>query len=231
MGLYQYLVAGQDPVAQATAFCNWIGPPSAVAPGTVFILDLEEGNGDQSVRANAWHDKVDTFYGLKNKPLNERSWLYSYTSFVASHNLGGIFASNRHTWVAAYQASPPALGHTLWQSTDGTSGSNITSWPGCGRCDTSIHNGTLATLAADAWGGAVEPPVPPPFHGEWVSAGQLSLTDLAATFKLLPSGLLRMTAVHYGAFDPLLAGHVNDVFSGKIPPTTPLPKGAKVWVN
>jgi len=119
--------------------------------GTVFILDLEEGSGDQAPRAMAWHNTVDTFYGLNDNPLNERSWLYSYTSFVTSHNLAVIFASNRHTWIAAYQNSPPAIGHTLWQSTDGQNGSNITNWPGCGRCDTSQHNGNLDTLSADAW--------------------------------------------------------------------------------
>ncbi len=161
MGLYQYLVAGQDPVTQAHAFCSWIGPPSAVHPGTVFICDLEEGSGDQSGRAAEWLTTVDTFYGLDSAPVNMRSWLYSYTSFVASHNLRGIFASPRHTWIAAYQASPPAIGYTLWQSTDGTTGSNITDWPGCGRCDTSVYAGTLPELAAMGWKTGT-PPQPQP---------------------------------------------------------------------
>lgn len=163
IGLYHYLVADQDVSSQANAFCNWVGPRSAVAPGTVFILDLEEGNGDQSNRALMWHNIVDNFYGLSALPLNQRSWLYSYTSFVATHNLGGIFASNRRTWIAAYQSTPPSLGHTLWQSTDGVSGSNIVDWPGCGRTDTSQHDGNLDTLAAMGWQGSMPPtPTPPP---------------------------------------------------------------------
>jgi hypothetical protein len=232
IGLYQYLRADQDPVSQANAFCHWIGPPSAVAPGTVFILDLEEGSGDQAPRAVTWHNTVDTFYGLNDNPLYERSWLYSYTSFVASHNLGSIFASNRHTWVAAYQNSPPAIGHTLWQSTDGQTGANITNWPGCGRCDTSQHNGTLATLSADAWPATATPPSQPQFHGEYITAGMFNLADLCKNVLGVPTNTaLRATAVHYGSYEPVLAGYINDVMTGKKPFTAPIPKGAKIWCD
>lgn len=234
MGLYQYLRAGQDPKAQASAFCNWVGPRSAVSPGTVFILDLEEGDGDQSGRANAWLSFVDHFYGLDTQPLNKRSWLYSYTSFVAAHNLGAIFASARHTWIAAYQSSEPAVGHTLWQSTDGKSGANITSWPGCGRVDTSVHNGTLATLAADTWTASQDPPPPPPpgvFHGEYNTAGMFSLALLGQKLGYSPGALLKMTAVHYGSFDTVLNNYVNDVMTGAKTASEPLPAGAKLWCD
>ena len=90
-GLYQYLVAGQDITAQARAFCSWIGPPTAIAPGTVFIADLEEGAGDQSGRANTWLGVVDRFYGLDARPLPARSWLYAGASFAADHGLAPIF--------------------------------------------------------------------------------------------------------------------------------------------
>jgi hypothetical protein len=232
LGLYHYLRAGQDPKAQAQAFCKWVGPRSAVAPGTVYMLDLEEGDGDQSGRANAWHTAVDDFYGLSAQPLNKRSWLYSYTSFVTAHNLGAMFASDRHTWIAAYQSNPPLIGHTLWQSTDGSKGSNITSWPGCGRCDTSVHNGTLATLAADAWQVSGTPPPPPPpapFHGEYVTAGMSPLSEIAAKLGVPVSTLLRTTAVHYGTFGNDLGGWVSDVLTGAKPSTTPVPKGVKLW--
>jgi len=108
-------------------------------------------------------EAVDTFYGLNDNPVNEKSWLYSYTSFVAAHNLTSIFASQRHTWIAAYQNTPPAVGHTLWQSTDGKTGANITNWPGCGRCDTSLYNGNLAQLAALGWHHATVDPPPVTF--------------------------------------------------------------------
>ena len=112
-----------------------------------------------------WLTLVNTFYGLDAQVLNMRSWLYSYTTFVSSTNLAAIFASNRRTWITAYQTTEPAIGHTLWQSTDGASGSHITTWPGCGRTNTSIFNGNLPTLAAMGWPQPVTPP-PPPSTGE-----------------------------------------------------------------
>jgi len=230
MGLYQYLRKDQDPVSQAEAFCKWIGPKSAVAPGTVFILDLEEGDGNQAARAQSWLNSVDTFYGLNGQTMDKRSWLYSYTSFVTAHGLTSIFSSQRHTWIAAYQNSPPIIGHTLWQSTDGKSGANITNWPGCGKCDTSQHNGTLATLAADAW--PAKAPATPSFHGEYITAGMFSLADLCKNVLGVPTNTaLRATAVHYGFYEAPLADYINDVMTGKKPFTAPIPKGAKIWCD
>ena len=103
MGLYHYLRSGQDVVSQANAFINWIGPPSALAPGSIPMLDLEEGSGDQSARANQWFSIVDAFYGLDKLPLNQRSWLYSGDNFARIHGLIPLFNSDRHTWVASYQ--------------------------------------------------------------------------------------------------------------------------------
>lgn len=228
-GLYQYLVAGQDPAAQARAFCAWIGPPAVVYPGTVFILDLEEGAGNQAARADAWLTVVDRFYGLDKLPLPMRSWLYSGASFAVSQGLAPIFASPRRTWVAAYSAAEPKLGHTLWQSTDGQVGAHITAWAGCGRVDTSVYHGPLAQLAAMGYQGAEKPPAG--FHGEWVSHGQLSLGALAAKLGVLPSTLLRMTATHYKIFGPELAGYLNAVHNGILPVSSPLPAGTKVWVD
>jgi hypothetical protein len=161
IGLYHYVVGGQDITAQAKAFCNWIGPASALFPGTVFMMDLEEGGGNQLNRANTWLNTVDKFYGLDKLPLDKRSWLYSGQSFAVSQGLVPIFNSARHTWVASYKADEShLLPHTLWQSTNGVVGANITSWAGAGRCDTSIGHHSVAELAAMGWkGSAVKPPV------------------------------------------------------------------------
>ena len=123
-GLYQYLRAGQDVHSQANAFIGWIGPH--LNPGEIPILDLEEGSGDQSSRANQWFGIIDAEYGLAKLPLNQRSWLYSGESFAEEHGLGPVFAGARHTWVAAYRSTEPTLGHTLWQSTNGKTGAHIT---------------------------------------------------------------------------------------------------------
>lgn len=231
MGLYHYLVAGQDALSQAKQFCNWVGPPSAVAPGTVFILDHEEGTGDQSGRANTWLNYVDHFYGLDAQPLNMRSWLYSYSAFIGPTNLTGIFASQRHTWIAAYSSTEPSVGHTLWQSTDGQFGSNIVAWPGCGRIDTSISHYSLTQLAAMGWKGQQDTLTDTSFHGEYVTAGMLSLSDLADKLGYPVNTVLRMTAVHYQTFGDVLGQYISDVFTGAQPPTALVPAGVKIWCD
>jgi hypothetical protein len=233
IGLYHYIRADQDAAAQARQFCAWAGPPSVIAPGTVFMLDLEEGGGNQLGRANAWLSHVDTFYGLDSRPLPERSWLYSGQNFAVGAGLAPIFHSARRTWVAAYQASEAGLlPHTLWQSTNGKVGANITSWAGCGRCDTSVFRGPLAGLAAMGWK-APGMPVRPDgrHHGEYVTAGQLPLGGVAAKLGVPPSALLRMTAVHYGSFGDPLAAYLNALHAGTKPASTPLPKGIRFWVD
>lgn len=152
IGLYHYLRAGQDAASQAHAFCNWVGPLSALFPGSIPMLDLEEGSGDQSGRANQWFGIVDSFYGLDKLPLSQRSWLYSGDAFARSQGLAPIFSSPRRTWVAAYRNSETGLlPHTLWQSTNGTVGANRTNWSGCGFVDTSIYHGTLSQLSSLGW--------------------------------------------------------------------------------
>lgn len=236
IGLYHYLVATQDAAAQARQFCSWVGPPSAIAPGTVFMCDLEEGGGNQSGRAESWLSIVDKFYNLDTQPLNMRSWLYSGQSFAVNQGLAPIFHSARHTWIAAYQSSEAGLlPHTLWQSTNGKVGANITTWAGAGKCDTSKHNGTLADLAATGWKGNVKPPVPPPsapWHGEYVTAGLFSLADLCKNVLHYPTNtVLRMTAIHYGAFIGDLGPYINDIMTGAKPWNTPISKGVKLWCD
>jgi len=149
-GLYQYLRAGQDVVSQANAFINWIGPN--LNEGEIPVLDLEEGAGDQSGRASQWFGIIDDAYRLASLPLSQRSWLYSDQDFAVSAGLAPIFNSARRSWVAAYQASETGLlPHTLWQSTNGQTGTNKTSWSGCGFCDTSLYHGTLASLSGLGW--------------------------------------------------------------------------------
>jgi len=96
-------------------------------------------------------------------PLSQRSWLYSGQDFAVNAGLSPIFHSARRTWIAAYQASPAGLlPHTLWQSTDGQVGANRTNWSGCGFVDTSIYQGSLASLAALGWHPPVKSPLPVP---------------------------------------------------------------------
>jgi GH25 family lysozyme M1 (1,4-beta-N-acetylmuramidase) len=142
LGIYQYLVASQDPVVQAEAFVALVG---TLHQGEFAILDLEEGDGDQSARAEAWLTHVDeklTYPGYTG------AWLYSDAAFFEAHGLMPFANSKRHTWVAAYGPNPPAVPHVLWQHTSGEV------WPGIPNrpapapagCDCSIFNGDVNGL-------------------------------------------------------------------------------------
>jgi GH25 family lysozyme M1 (1,4-beta-N-acetylmuramidase) len=148
IGIYHYLVAGQDPTVQADAFCKLLGD---LKPGEIPILDIEEGAGSQVTRSSIWLSYVDHYFDLVARILDKRSWIYSYPGFISSAGLSTAFSSSRPTWVAQYDTAAPSVPHTLWQSTDGQKGVNITDWPGAGKCDTNYYNGNIQTLASLAW--------------------------------------------------------------------------------
>lgn len=146
LGIYQYLVKSQDPVLQAQKFVALVG---VLRPGEFAVLDLEEGDGDQSARAEAWFEIVDA---TLTYPGYAGAWLYSGQAFFKAHGLMAIANSSRHTWVAAYAPSAPTdVPHTLWQHTDKEA------WAGVDTCDCSIFSGDVAGLLAK-----ISTPVPAP---------------------------------------------------------------------
>jgi len=140
LGLYQYLVAGQDPVAQAKAMVSILG--GKLNPGEVVICDIEEGSGSQRARRDAWAHVIET-------ELGDAPWNYSGAFFAQGSGIAPV------DWVAAYQSAEPRAAHTLWQFTDAFA------VPGIGTCDCSVYHGTIGQLAALAHGGT-HPPARPP---------------------------------------------------------------------
>jgi len=133
-GLYQYLVKDRDAATQANEFCDLIG---TLEPGEWPICDLEEGDGDQSGRLEAWMAVVA-------RRLGGVDWAYSGEYFWQSHNLAAARLPSSRTWIAAYGGTEPtAVPHELWQYTDTRSFPGIAS-----ACDASIFHGTAADLAA-----------------------------------------------------------------------------------
>lgn len=139
LGIYQYLVAGQDAAAQARALVSIIGK---LNKGEVVICDLEEGAGNQHARLSAWATVI-------GGALGDAPWCYSGLWFAQSAGIAPV------AWVAAYQSAEPAPPHRLWQFTDAYK------VPGVGTCDCSVFHGTMAQLAALAHGGSQPAPTPP----------------------------------------------------------------------
>jgi hypothetical protein len=129
LGIYQYVVQTQDPVAQARALASLIGK---LQPGEKIIADIEEGSGSQQSRWVAWADEI-------NRLLGHPPWDYSGLNFAATHGLAPV------DWVAAYGTSEPSEPHKLWQFTDAFS------IPGIGTTDCSVFHGTIDELAALAY--------------------------------------------------------------------------------
>jgi hypothetical protein len=213
IGLYQYLRESQTVAEQADAFLKLVGKLEA---NEIPVLDHEEGSGDQFARSAEWFAIVDKALGLEQYPINERSWLYSGDEFAIDHGLAPIFDSARHTWVAAYGATEPALPHSLWQCADGTKGIHITDWPGAGKCDTSIYHGTAAQLSAlIKRGGTAVPTTPvstPKSVKKHVTLGESTISGIASSLGDSVSQMLRLTAEYgpSGKYATDVANWIND---------------------
>jgi len=156
VGIYQYLVAGEDGAAQAQAFHDLVGP---IRPGEVLIADYEEG---QRAMLTAWYNRMHQLYGT---PVAPYLWTYSGLNFGAANGVLPV------EWIAAYQSAEPASSHTLWQFTDAYT------VPGVGTADCSVFHGTIDQLAALAYSGQQQQPQPPAeeymqipgFQGTWLT--------------------------------------------------------------
>jgi Putative peptidoglycan binding domain len=140
LGIYAYLVAGQDGAAQAQAFRALVGP---VQPGEVFIADFEEG---ARPALTAWYNEMITLYGPGIAP-----YLWTYTGLDFGEAQGVLPVQ----WLADYTGTEPSSpAHVLWQFTDAYA------IPGVGTADCSVFRGTIARLAALAYGAAAPAVVP-----------------------------------------------------------------------
>lgn len=72
-------------------------------------------------------------------------------------------------------------------------------------------------------------PEPPVTITSYKADGQISLAELASRRKVAVSTILRLTGSR-GLYDAPLAHYLDDVFSGKIPPSSPVPAGTVLWV-
>lgn len=124
VGLYQYLPANVDANTAAGELLSEVLP---LAPNEWLICDLEEGQGDQQPRWQAWlaHARLAT---------GRNAWLYSGLAFAEAHDLDP-------DWVAAYGPAEPTIPHKLWQYTDRYP------WP-WGPSDASVFHGALPQFLA-----------------------------------------------------------------------------------
>jgi hypothetical protein len=138
VGIYQYLVAGQDGGDQADAMHGLVGP---IRQNEVIIGDFEEGGKPM---LTAWYNRMLAL-GYPHQQL----WTYSGLDFGQANGALPV------EWVAAYGQGEPSTPHKLWQFT------STFPVPGVGSCDCSVFHGTIDQLAALTYQGTA-PAAPPP---------------------------------------------------------------------
>jgi hypothetical protein len=67
---------------------------------------------------------------------------------------------------------------------------------------------------------------------EHTTSGTMSLAELAAEHKTVPSSILRLTAEHspQGAYPANVSAYINGVFEGKITPDQHMPAGLHLYL-
>ena len=166
IGWYCYLIAGQNPAAQADLMVRVLQAHGGLQRNEFLVCDVEEGSGDQSGRVNAFLDELDA--GLQVPYPAGQDWWYSGLNFALAHNLT---AARGQRWIAAYAAPEPSLPHTAWQFT------NSRSFPGIANpCDASVFHGSPADFLAVLGIPTASPPEDP-----------MALEALAYRFTPIPN--------------------------------------------
>jgi hypothetical protein len=67
---------------------------------------------------------------------------------------------------------------------------------------------------------------------EYTTSGTMSLAELAAQHKTVPSSILRLTAEHspQGAYPANVSAYINGVFEGKVTPDQHMPAGLHLYL-
>ena len=181
IGWYCYLAASKDPADQARAFINTIGKLGA---NEWPILDIEEGSGNQTSRAEAFLKVVDDWAGFPGM-------IYASEGFFSAQLSGASHWKGRPVWVAAYRnsyspstAGEPNCGQVLWQYTDRASIPGI-----AGGVDCSVTRRSVADfMKAVRPGGAAPAPDPVPAPAQSEIGPVVKLDGAIAIFAMRASG-------------------------------------------
>lgn len=214
---------------------DWAKHPGAVricqdpaaSDETADILDIEQGAATTAVAAR-WAQHAAANWAAGKRPGQRHPAIYmslsAVTPVVNALIAGGITQGPR-LWIAHWGITAEQAA-TVIHLASGPFPVIGVQYRNAGTYDVSVFSKAwLDEVSADP---AAHPQE---FRGEYVTAGMFSLAQLAAKLEVQPATLLRMTAVHYGRFDPGLAVWLNAVHAGTKPPDTPLPKGIRFWVD
>ena len=213
---------------------EWKAHPGAVRicqdPGatdeTADVLDVEAHAAGVGECAR-WAEAAAANVAAGKRPGQRHPAIYmslSTVTPVVNALIAGGISEGVGLWVAHWGIAPDEA-ITVVQHAGGPFPIVGVQYRNAGTYDVSVFSRPwLAAVSGD-------PVTPSKWHGEYVTAGQFSLAQLAAKLGVPPAALLRMTAVHYKSFGDPLAAWLNAVHAGTRPASTPLPKGIRFWVD
>jgi hypothetical protein len=189
--------------------------------GDGVALDLEVNDGLDAAHVSAW--SRDVMAGLERE-LHRKPVCYTFLSFAYAGNCEGL--GGYPLWIADPSSPaghprvpPPWIDWTIHQ------------WGQAGiDRDLAAYPTLQAMRLALGRRGTV-----PPSGGnvlEHITAGDMTLAELAHQYHTDPSTILRLTAEHgpSAEFSPGVARLVNDVFLGTVAVTTRMPAGLRLFL-
>ena len=213
-GAYHFLDPRLDGAAQARYFVDILGRHGLVKDD-ILVLDNETAGPSPGATARCAAGFMTELAALR--PENPRL-VYTYINFAKQGYCGGL--GQWPLWLAypngtAPLPPPPWVKWAFWQ------------WGLRNGVDADAFNGTAADLAA--WIASFQPPAQT--WAELVTDGTFSLEQAAINCHMLPSSVLRHTAVHFGSFDAVISAYVNGLAAGTVDWPAPIPAGGKLWVR
>jgi GH25 family lysozyme M1 (1,4-beta-N-acetylmuramidase) len=225
-GAYLFLDAGASGAAQA----DWFASCAGNLDGFAIAADFERapdgppalGQAQACVarlRSHYPHHPIGLYaphWFTGGEDLSFGDWLWASSYVIGTGSPQALYAKVPGIFWAQYGGRSPLL----LQFT-----SSVRVAGAAGPADCSAFKGTQAGLRAAVLGKKV----PKVTIGSVKADGKLSLSQLAAQHSTGASTVLRLTAEH-GKYSAPVADYINAVFSGKIPPSAPIPAGSLLWV-
>lgn len=157
-----------------------------------------------------------------------------YWAQRGSPDLGGLRSRNMYLWSSNYPSAGYSDNGPGW---DAYGGSHPLIWQYTdrqlyrgARLDFSATKHTADELRTILTTGSGTP-VATKKYRPWLTEGKSSMNGICASVKMPFSTLMRVTVQHFGPFDDVIAGYLNDVAAKRKTFDDKIPAGGHLWVR
>lgn len=215
---YHFLMAGNG-AGQAQNYFDYAGQ-------TPCMIDMETTQGSKPALSDAlaFIEKLRQLGGVTHL-IYLPHW---YWQEIGSPSLQPLIDHNMHLVSSNYTVYTPngpgwepygGMKPSIWQFTGSQNFGGF-------KVDFNAFKGNAVQLMNLASGKAQ----PVKHWRVWHTEGHSSLADIAIAVHMAPATILRRTAHHFGEYDRVIAGYVNDLVGGRISPDDKIPAGGNLWV-